>query len=76
MATNLSKKLGKGDTVLVFDVNSKSVDQFVEEASKSGSKITVEAVGSAREAAERSVSQLHLPISSKMMNVFPINPMI
>ena len=65
MATNLSKKLSKDDTVVVFDVNSKSVNRFIEEASKSGSGSAVEAVSSAREAAERSVSQYYLTTSFK-----------
>lgn len=76
MAINLSKKLDRDDTVLVFDVNSKSVTRFVEEALTSGSGSAVKAVSSAREAAERSVSPIVFHITSNMMNVFPINPMI
>lgn len=56
MATNLAKKLSKDDTVLVFDVNSASTKRFAEKASSSKLDSSVEVVGSAREAAERSVS--------------------
>ena len=58
MATNLAKKLSKGDTVLVFDVNSTATARFVDEALSSKLDTSVEAVSSAREAAERSVSCL------------------
>ena len=65
MAMNLRAKLRPEDTLLVYDVNEASTEKFVKEndatsagtVGESRSKSTVvEAVGSAREAAERSVS--------------------
>ena len=67
MATNLRAKLQPQDTLLVYDINKASTEKFVQEVgiaaagtAGEGKSKAVEVVGSAREAAERSVSRRSL----------------
>lgn len=62
MARNLQAKLPSTDTIRVFDINTESVERFVNETKALSAGATVTAASTVREATEDSV-RCHISLS-------------